>query len=129
MPLRRLAGIGLLVDWHEAHQPHETSDPFLVHEMVVIPQVPGHLAHAIKRRLQELLIDQEHQIEVHLALAFRFIVKRRPRDRQQLALLADGQGGIGRFNHLASHLPVQGLSFLAKKSLAMANSPILHAGL
>jgi hypothetical protein len=53
---RRASGVGLLVDRHEAHQPHEASDPFLVHDMVLIAQVPSYLMHTIKWRLQELLV-------------------------------------------------------------------------
>lgn len=75
VPLCRLADVALLIDRHEAHQAHQTSDPFLVHEMILIAQVPRHLTHAIKWRLQELLVDQPHQIEVHLIFAFGHILK------------------------------------------------------
>lgn len=47
------------------------------------------LQHAEKRRFQELLVDQVHQIEVHLTFAVRLIIERGPRDRQQRTFLAD----------------------------------------
>lgn len=42
MTLRCLAGVRPLVDRHEAHQPHQASDPLLIDEVVVIAQVPCH---------------------------------------------------------------------------------------
>jgi len=80
---------------------------------------------AVKRGLKEQLINNAHQVEVHLALALRLLVERGLRDRQQGTLLANRQARQVWFNPLAPHLPVQGLSFLAKKSLATASSPIL----
>lgn len=102
VPLRRFAGVGFLVDWRETHQ---APDAFLVHEVVFIAQMPRHLVYAVKRRLQELLINHAHQFEVHLALALRLVVKRRPLDRQQHALLTNRQARQVRFNHLALHVP------------------------
>lgn len=78
VPLRRFAGAGFLVNRHEAHQPHQAPDVFLVHEVVFIAQMPRHLAHSVKRGLKELLINQAHQVEVNLALARRLIIKRGP---------------------------------------------------
>ena len=65
--LRRLAGIWFLIDRHQAHQPHKAADALFIHEMAFVAQMPGHLPHPIERCLQELLVDQAHQIEVHLA--------------------------------------------------------------
>ena len=122
--LRGLAGIGLLVDRHQTHQPHHSPDPLFVHQMAFIAQMPGHLADAKERCLKELLIDPTHQLQVQRGLAFERLVEQRPRDRQQLALLADGQGGIGWLDHFPPHFPIHDLSFLEKK-LATVSSPIL----
>lgn len=78
MAFRSFAGVGFLINRLE---PHQTPDPLFVHQMISIAQMPCHLTHSVKRGLQKLLVDQPHQIEVHLTLAFRLIVKRRPRDR------------------------------------------------
>ena len=66
--------------------------------------------------VQDLPVDQPHEGEVHLGLAHCCVMEGRARDRQP---------GMGAFNHHVPHLPVQGLSFRGKKSLATASSPIL----
>lgn len=86
--LRGLAGVRLLVDRHQTHEPHQSPDALVVHNMAFVLQVPRHLLHAVKRRLEELLVDYHHEVEVHGRLAHRFMVERRPRDRQQAALRA-----------------------------------------
>lgn len=53
--------------------------------------MPGHLLDAVKRRLQELAVDLDHQRQVLLALALRLAVKARPDNRQQPALFDDRQ--------------------------------------
>lgn len=88
---RRPAGVGPLVDWHQSHKPHQPPDALLVHHVPIIAQMPGHLPNTEERRLQKLLVDPPHQAEVLLGLALRGVVKGRARDRQQLALLPDGQ--------------------------------------
>jgi transposase-like protein len=52
-------------------------------------------------------------------------VKQAEKDRSLRALLADRQARQVWVNNLAPHLPVQGFSFLARKSLATASFPIL----
>ena len=89
MALRGLAGVGLLVDRHQAHEPHQTADAFLVHGIAFVLQMPCHLADAVERGFQKLLVDQQHEIEVRGRLTLRRVVERRPRDRQQAALRAD----------------------------------------
>jgi len=103
VPLGWLAGIGFLVDRHQAHQPHETPDALLVHRMTVVPQMPGHLPDTVERRLQELFVDLAHQAEVQRRLALRRVVEGRPRDRQQLALPANGQARMTRLDHAPPH--------------------------
>ncbi len=49
------------------------------------------MAHAVKGRLQKLLVYQAHQIEILRTFTFRVIVKLRLRDRQQRALLGQRQ--------------------------------------
>ena len=59
--LGRPAGIGLLVDGHQAHQAHQPAYALLIYLVALVAQMPAHLAHAIERRLQELLVDLAHQ--------------------------------------------------------------------
>ena len=66
-----------------------------------------------------------HRVLQIVGLALRRVVKRRARDRQKEALRPDRQRGVGTFKHPAPHVPVQGLSFRDKKSLATASSPSL----
>jgi hypothetical protein len=56
--LRGPAGVGLLVDRHQPHEAHQSSDPFPVHSMALVLQAPSHLPHAVERGIQELLVDQ-----------------------------------------------------------------------
>jgi len=67
-----------------------------------------------ERRIQELHVDQPHQREVLLGLTLRRVIERRPGNRQQRALLVDGQVRMVAFDHAAPHFPPQGLSFLSK---------------
>ena len=108
-----------------AHKAQQPPDALLVHAMALVSQVPRHLPHAVERGLQKLLVDQQHQVEVHRRLALRRVIERRSRDRQQAALRPDRQLGVVPFDHATPHFPVQGLSFRDKKSLATASSPIL----
>ena len=75
MTLRRLTCVGLAVNRHATHQPHQASDPRPVHQMILVAQMPRHLTHAVKRGFKDLYVDQPHQIEVQAGLAFAFIVK------------------------------------------------------
>lgn len=76
-------------------------------------------------RFQKLNIDQLHLRKVLPRLTLRRVVKRRPRDRPQCALLTNRQVRMIALNHPAPHFPPKGLSFLSKKELATASSPIL----
>lgn len=69
MPLRRLAGIGLLIDRYLAHQPHQSAQTLRANEMTLVPQVPYPLVQAMERHLRGLLINQAHQVDVIIALA------------------------------------------------------------
>ncbi len=94
VPLRRFAGIGLLVERHQAHKPHQSPDALVVHGMALILQMPCHLLHAVERCLEELLVDHDHQVEVQGRLAHRLVLERRPTVRQQAALRPDRQAQV-----------------------------------
>ena len=40
-------------------------DALFIHGMALVLQVPRHLPHAVERGVQELLVDQQHEVEVH----------------------------------------------------------------
>jgi len=82
----RATGVRLLVDRHHAHQP---PDALFVHGMTLVLQVPCHLPDAVERGVQELLVDQQHQVEEHRGLALRRVMQRRPRDREKAAQRLD----------------------------------------
>ena len=106
-------------------EPHQAPDPLGIYGMALVSEMPGHVAHAVERRLHELPVDQRHQSEVLGALARGPVVERGPWDRQQPTLRADGQPWAALLDHPPPHVPPQGLSFRDKKSLATASSPIL----
>ena len=56
--------------------------------LALAPQLPGHLTAAVKRILQEQLVDPSHQHQVRRALALGQVVERRSADRKQTALSA-----------------------------------------
>jgi len=57
--LRRPAGVGRLIDRHQPHEAHQPTGAILGHGVALVAQVPGHLPHAIERRVEELLAQPE----------------------------------------------------------------------
>jgi len=76
IPLCGLARVGLLEDRHQPHETHQPPDALDVHRMPFVLQVPGHLLNAVEGRVQELLVDQQHEGEVYLCLSLRLVVER-----------------------------------------------------
>jgi hypothetical protein len=74
-----LAGIWFLIDWYQAHETHQPTDPVtdpVTATLVVMAlHMPGHLARSVSRRLQELLINDLHEPQVLSVPAFRLIVQ------------------------------------------------------
>ena len=68
------AGLWALVDRHQAHQPHQATDPLLVDWSAFGSQMPGHLTHTVERGLEELLVDPAHQRQVQRRVALRCVV-------------------------------------------------------
>jgi len=124
VPASRPAGVGLLVDRHQPHEAHQPTYPLLVHQMALVAQVPGHLADTEERGLQELLVDLTHQAEVLIGLAFGCVVEGRARNRQQLALLPDGQLGVIRLDHAAKDFAGD-IAFEVAKCLQFTTLPPL----
>ena len=75
VPLRRLAGVRLLVDRHQTHEPHQPPDTLHVDCVALVLQVPGHLLDAVERGFQELPVDQPHERQVHLGLALWAVIE------------------------------------------------------
>ena len=59
--------------------------------VIIALHEPGHLARAIPRRLQKLLVDDRHEPQVLRTLALRLIVQVGTPQRQQRALAANAQ--------------------------------------
>ncbi len=74
-PFRGPAGIGLLINGHEAHYSHKPSDALFIGQMTAVAQVPSHLLDPEERRFQKLLVDLTYQHQVHRRLAFGLVVK------------------------------------------------------
>ena len=49
---RRFAGVWFLIERRQAQQPHQASNPFLVHQMNFVSHVPSHLPDAKERCFQ-----------------------------------------------------------------------------
>ena len=89
------------------------------------PQLPHHLAGAVKRIFEEQLVDASHQRQVFSALPLCCVIERRSADRQNLALMAQTQVGVIACDHHLAFPPAHRLSPLAKKSRSTVNWPIL----
>src|SRR5918994_136607 len=121
---RRLAGVGTLVDGHQSHQPHQALFPLAVDGKALGSQPGRHAARPIEGPRQVLAVDQLHQPEIVRADRSRTAVDRCPADLQQLALAADGQGGMRAVDHRATLGPAYLPSLRAKKSFSTFNWPI-----
>ena len=102
-PMRGMlrAGSRRLMDRLHAHQPHQTANPVTAHLGPLSPQLTDHLAAAVKRTLQEQLVDAAHQRQTRRALPLGCVVERGPTDRKQAALTAQAQlGGVARDHRL-----------------------------
>src|SRR3954463_7284140 len=121
---RRLAGVGALVDGHQTHQPHQALHPFAVDGKALGGQPRRHAARPVEGARQVLAVDQLHQPEIVRADRSRAAVDRGPADLQQVALAADGQGGMRAVDHGATPGPASLPSLLAKKSFSTFSWPI-----
>src|SRR3954465_13242782 len=117
---RRLAGVGALVDGHQPHQPHQALHPLAVHRVPLRGQPRRHAARPVES--QVLTVDQVHQPEIVCADRSRAAVDRGPADIQQVALAADGQGGMRAVDHRATLGPASLPSL--KKSFSTFRWPI-----
>jgi hypothetical protein len=116
------AGIGALVDGHQTHQPHQALHPLAVYPVPLAVQPRRHATRPVEGPRQVLTVDQLHQPEIVCADRSRAAVDRGPADIQQVALAADGQGGMR--DHRATLGPASLPSLLAKKSFSTFSWPI-----
>ena len=81
--LRGLARIGCLIDRHKSAAAHQPPDAFLRHAIAFVAPVPGDLAHAVKGRVEELLVDQTQPplVSGELSAALFFLYFSGGRDR------------------------------------------------
>jgi len=103
----RLAGPGLLVNRHEPHFAHQPPHVATPNRDALMPQMQPHLARSIKRRLQKLLVNTPHQVQIHGRLAFWSMIPSRPGQPEDAALPANTESGMPAFDHptpsLATH--------------------------
>ena len=102
VPFARRTAASPGVDGLNAHQTHQTSDSFAIDGVAQSTQMRGHLGPAIEGRMQELLVNQAHQMQVQRRLGSRLIVEGGPIKSQQLALPADTQSRMLVLNHAPS---------------------------
>src|SRR3954447_16375732 len=110
-----------LVDRLQPHLGHQPPNALATDWVALAPQMPGHLARAIPRRLQELPVDQPHQLQVQRGLTGWLIVEPGPADRDQLALPHDRQLGVVWGNPRPPPLDAHRPEALAKKSRSTTN--------
>src|SRR5688572_29229592 len=120
------SGAALLVlgRWWMATSPIRRIRPLAVDREALGGQPRRHAARPVEGPRQVLTVDQFHQPEIVRADRSRTAVDRRPADLQQVALAADGQGGMRAVDHRATLGPAYLPSLLAKKSFSTFNWPI-----
>jgi len=71
-----LAGPGLGIDGVESHEPHQPSDPLLIHTMTLISKPIPHLFYSECGSPGVLLVNQPHQEIIIDIIPSRFVIKR-----------------------------------------------------
>ena len=99
MPVARNAGSGARVHRLNAHGAHQALHPLAVYPVTLAFQVDAHLARAVVRRFQVLLVDQIHQFQILLTLFTRDVVHRRAAQLEQLALADKADLGMTTLDH------------------------------
>ena len=121
----RIAGARRPINRLKPHQAHQTTGPAAPDANALSAQMTDHLAGAIKRILQEQLVDPTHQRQGLRALALRCVVERGAPDRQQAALPAQAQRRVIALHHRAALRPAHRPDPRDKKSRSTISSPIL----
>ena len=121
----RIAGAWRPIDCLKSHQAHQTPGPASADAHALAAQVKRHPTGAVKRVLQEQLVDPPHQRERLRALPLRLVIERGASERQQTALPAQAQRRVIAHNHRAALRPAHRPDPRDKKSRSTINSPIL----
>ena len=119
------AGARRPIDCLKSHQAHQTPGPASADPHALAAQVKRHPTGAVRRILQEQLVDPPHQHERLRALPLRLVVERGAPERQQTALTAQAQRRVVAHNHRAALRPAHRPGPRDKKSRSTINSPIL----
>ena len=98
----RIAGARRPIDRLKPHQTHQPPGPASADPHALAAQVKRHPTGAVKRILQEQLVDPPHQGQRLGALALRLVVERGAPERQQAALPAQAQRRVVAHNHRAA---------------------------
>ena len=121
----RIAGTRRPIDRLKPHQAHQPSGPASADPHALAAQVKCHPTGAVKRVLQEQLVDPPHQHERLRALPLRLVIERGAPDRQKTALPAEAQRRVVAHNHRAALRPAHRPDPRDKKSRSTISSPIL----
>lgn len=84
-------GLFSRVNGRDPHDPHQPLQAFTVERLLRGREFFRHLAAAEERRLQILLVESTHQLQVLSTLAGKFVVVGAARKAQQLTLPNDAQ--------------------------------------
>lgn len=93
-----------LVDRRQSHPGHQPPHPLAADGVALPAEVTRQLARSVPGRLQELRINQPHQLQVQRRFALGPVVETRAADRDQLALAQDRQLRMVGLDHLTSSL-------------------------
>src|SRR4030067_636002 len=120
----RLCGRGFLVDRRKPHLPHQPGDPLAADAPSPPTEPAGHLPGSEEGGLQELPVDDPHEIEVERGFSDRLVVERGAADSQKKALPGDREPGMGRLHHPFPPVSAARPKALDKKSRSTGSSAI-----
>src|ERR1700680_2657391 len=117
------AGVRLLVNRLNSHQPHQAPYPLAVHFIALAPQLRHHPPGAVKWPFQIQLINPPHQRQIIRARRSLIVIERRARHFQQLALLHDREIRVQASNHRHTVDLAQRPDLSRKKSRSIMSCP------
>ena len=104
MTRRRLRQIPLRRHPRDCHRPHQPLHPLAVHRPAAVRQHRRDRPRAVRRVLQVHLVDLPHEPEIVRGLGDRRVVRRAPREAQQVSLPPQADRRVPRLQQTPPHL-------------------------
>jgi site-specific DNA recombinase len=123
MARRRLRQVPLRRHARDVHPPHQPLNPLAIHLPTLVRQHRRDAARTVTRVLQIDRVDRLHQRQVLHALRDRRVIRRAPRQVEQVALTPQADRRVIRIEQAPTHLSRGRRVFLSHSS-SMSSRPI-----